>query len=97
MATKKSATSRPVRTSAKSAKRAPAKSKSKLKPPSRRSVQTLVSIPDDVVLSPQSEAPRDLRGQDRSVRKKQVREMSWAEFDRLIHGLARTVGKSFKP
>ncbi len=36
-------------------------------------------------------------GQDRSNRTKNVLELSWAEFDRLVEGLARSIRKAFKP
>jgi hypoxanthine phosphoribosyltransferase len=44
-----------------------------------------------------SEVPRGLVGQDRSGRKSTVRELSWAQFDEVIHGLAREVRSSFIP
>ncbi|MGQ0508261.1 MAG: phosphoribosyltransferase [Myxococcaceae bacterium] len=65
--------------------------------PKKQQVQRMVSIPRDVVLSPQSELPRHVRGQDRSRRKKSVEELSWRHFDELIQQLAKEVQETFKP
>lgn len=69
------------------------------KPPAKKNVERIESIPDDVVLAPQAEAPRGLaameRGRPSGAGK--VREMSWMEFDRLVQGLARDIRKRFKP
>lgn len=62
-----------------------------------KNAATLRSVPDDVVLAPQAEAPRHLIGQDRSGPKSRVRELSWAQFDVHVQALARTVKASFKP
>lgn len=59
-------------------------------------VQRIVSIPDDVVLSPQSEPPRHLSGVDRSGSRSAVKELTWAEFDRLVQALARQIKRSFR-
>lgn len=61
-----------------------------------RRVERIRSIPEDVVLAPQAEAPRGLASMERS-RKSRVREVSWMEFDRLVHEMARTIRKQFKP
>lgn len=62
-----------------------------------KDAQTLRSLPPDVVLAPQAEAPREnLHGQDRSGNRSRVRELSWAQFDRHIQALAREVKKAFK-
>ena len=53
----------------------------------------MVSIPPDVVLAPQAEPPR-VPGPDRSTRSGKVRELSWADFDRMVQTLARAVAKS---
>jgi uncharacterized protein len=36
-------------------------------------------------------------GNDRSGQKRDIRELSWAEFDQLVQGLARDAAKRFKP
>ncbi|MHB8874777.1 MAG: phosphoribosyltransferase [Myxococcaceae bacterium] len=36
-------------------------------------------------------------GTDRSGGKSQFRELTWAQFDRLVQSLARQIGQSFKP
>jgi hypoxanthine phosphoribosyltransferase len=53
----------------------------------------LVSIPPDVVLAPQAEAPR-IPGPDRSARPGKVHELSWSDFDRMVQTLAKAVAKS---
>ncbi|MDY7226903.1 phosphoribosyltransferase [Hyalangium rubrum] len=71
--------------------------KSKPSPkPSKQQVEKLVSIPSDVVLAPQVEAPRTPTGRDQSRQRSAVKELSWAHFDRAVQELARTIGKSFK-
>ncbi|MCI0571719.1 MAG: phosphoribosyltransferase domain-containing protein [Myxococcaceae bacterium] len=69
------------------------------KAPSARRVaaEKLVSIPEDVVLSPQSEVPRQLLArEDRSRQRTPVRELSWAEFDKQVQGLAKAVRARFR-
>lgn len=72
-------------------------------PEARRNAERIVSIPDDVVLSPQSEVPRHLLGQgreaDRSGGRRQgdVRELSWAGFDQQVQALSRAVHARFRP
>jgi hypoxanthine phosphoribosyltransferase len=63
----------------------------------KRSAKTVISIPDDVVLSPQAEPPRGPLGQDRSGRRSMTTELSWAEFDRRAQSLARKVAKDWAP
>lgn len=46
-------------------------------------------------LSPQSEVPRGLLGQDRSGARSLVREMSWAQFDGAVQGMAREISASY--
>ncbi|WP_225413364.1 phosphoribosyltransferase [Stigmatella hybrida] len=65
--------------------------------PSKRKVEKLVSIPDDVVLAPQVEAPRQQAGRDLSRQRSAVRELSWADFDRAVQGLARAIRKAYAP
>jgi hypothetical protein len=65
--------------------------------PSQKQVETLVSIPSDMVLAPQVEAPRQFTGRDQSRQKTSVQELTWAEFDRTVRALALTINKSFKP
>ncbi len=50
-----------------------------------------------MVLSPQTERPRNPVGLDQSTRTEKFRELSWAQFDHLIQALAARVSKSFKP
>lgn len=38
-----------------------------------------------------------LAGTDRSRQKSRFRELSWAEFDRLVQALARNIGQSYSP
>jgi hypoxanthine phosphoribosyltransferase len=68
-----------------------------VKKPAGRTVQKIVSIPEDVVLAPQAEAPRGLAALERPQREGAIKELSWAEFDRLVQGIAREVKGSFKP
>lgn len=63
----------------------------------REAAEKIVSIPEDVVLAPQSEVPRQLLGSDRSRQRGAVRELSWAEFDRQVQALARAVLERFRP
>jgi hypothetical protein len=63
----------------------------------KQQVEKLVSIPSDMVLAPQVEAPRQLTGRDQSRSNRSVQELSWAEFDRAVQTLARTISQSFKP
>jgi len=60
-------------------------------------VDRIESIPEDVVLAPQAEVPRQLASLERTRARGRVREMSWMEFDRLVQGLARDIKKGFKP
>lgn len=63
-----------------------------------RKVERIESIPSDVVLAPQAEAPRERGAWDRQRRfANSPKEMSWMEFDRLVQGLARDIKKGFKP
>lgn len=64
----------------------------------RRDAQKLVSIPADMVLAPQVEAPRQPTGRDQSRgRSAGVRELTWAEFDRAVQELAAAIRGSFSP
>jgi hypoxanthine phosphoribosyltransferase len=71
------------------------KGKSALKP-SKQKVEKLVSIPSDLVLAPQVEAPRMPTGRDQSRQRSAVRELSWADFDRAVQEMARAIRKSYK-
>lgn len=65
---------------------------------SRQQAEKLVSIPSDVVLAPQVEAPRQPTGRDQSRgRSAGLRELTWAEFDRAVQELAGAIRKSFAP
>ena len=64
---------------------------------SKQQVEKLVSIPADVVLAPQAEAPRLPSGRDLSQQRSSVQELSWADFDRAVQQLALAIKKSFKP
>ncbi len=55
------------------------------------------STPPDLALSPQSELPRGLRGEDRSGPRNLVSEMSWAQVDEAVRALAREVSVAFSP
>jgi uncharacterized protein len=46
-------------------------------------------------LSPQSEVPPGLLGQDRSGARSLVREMSWAQFDGAVQGMAREISAAY--
>jgi hypoxanthine phosphoribosyltransferase len=75
----------------------PSSKKGKSSPkPSKQKVEKLVSIPSDIVLAPQAEAPRTPTGRDQSRQRSVVQELSWAEFDRAVQQMARTITKSFK-
>jgi hypothetical protein len=61
-------------------------------------VEKIVSIPEDVTLSPQSAGPPPgLRGQDRSRQRERVHELTWARFDQMVTSLARQIRKAFRP
>jgi hypoxanthine phosphoribosyltransferase len=62
----------------------------------KKGAAKLLSIPSDVVLAPQAEAPR-VPGPDRSRRNAPVKELSWAQFDRMVQKLAREVAQKFRP
>ncbi len=64
--------------------------------PSKQKVEKLVSIPSDVVLAPQAEAPRMPTGRDQSRQRSSVQELSWADFDRAVQQMASAVRKAFK-
>ncbi|MBN1207910.1 MAG: phosphoribosyltransferase domain-containing protein [Myxococcaceae bacterium] len=64
---------------------------------SKQKVEKLVSIPSDVVLAPQAEAPRMPTGRDQSRQRSSVQELSWADFDRAVQEMARAIRKTFKP
>lgn len=64
--------------------------------PSTKKVEKLVSIPSDVVLAPQAEAPRMPTGRDQSRQRSSVQELSWADFDRAVQELARAIRQDFK-
>lgn len=64
----------------------------------RSQAERLVSIPTDLVLAPQAEAPRQPTGRDQSrSRSAGVRELTWAEFDRAVQELAGAIRESFAP
>src|SRR6185312_5665579 len=65
--------------------------------PSPRAVKAPVSIPDDVVLAPQAQVPSHAIGLDRSTHKGSARELSWAEFDRVVREMARQVAQRYRP
>ena len=64
--------------------------------PSKKSVEKLVSIPLDMVLAPQAEAPRTPTWRDQSQQRSSVQELSWADFDRAVQEMARSIRQSFK-
>jgi hypoxanthine phosphoribosyltransferase len=63
---------------------------------SKQKAEKLVSIPSDVVLAPQAEAPRMPTGRDQSRQRSFVKELSWADFDRAVQEMARTIGQVYK-
>jgi hypothetical protein len=64
----------------------------------RAQAEKLVSIPEDVVLAPQVEAPRQPTGKDQSRgRHAGIRELTWAEFDKAVQELASAIRESFEP
>ncbi|MBF5045051.1 phosphoribosyl transferase [Aggregicoccus sp. 17bor-14] len=63
----------------------------------REQAQRIVSVPADFVYAPQVEVPRQLTGRDQSRQKTSVQELTWADFDRHVQGLARSVQAVFKP
>ncbi|HVG62625.1 MAG TPA: phosphoribosyltransferase [Hyalangium sp.] len=63
---------------------------------SKKKAEKLVSIPSDVVLAPQAEAPRMPTGRDQSRQRSSVKELSWADFDRAVQEMARAIGKVYK-
>jgi uncharacterized protein len=65
--------------------------------PSKQKVEKLVSIPSDVVLAPQVEAPRMPTGRDQSRQRSSIRELMWADFDRAVQEMARAIRGAFKP
>lgn len=65
--------------------------------PSQKQVEKLVSIPSDMILAPQVEAPRQHTGRDQSRSNRSVQELSWADFDRAVQRLARTIAESYAP
>jgi uncharacterized protein len=65
--------------------------------PSRGEVERIISIPDDVPLSPQAQPPPGGHGQDRSAQREAARELTWARFDQLVTSLARQIKRSFHP
>ncbi|HZI12803.1 MAG TPA: phosphoribosyltransferase [Myxococcus sp.] len=83
------------------AKSSPSKSSSPFPGPvkeARAQAQKLVSIPEDVVLAPQVEAPRQPTGKDQSRgRHAGIRELTWAEFDKAVQELAGAIRDSFEP
>jgi hypothetical protein len=76
---------------------APSSKQAKPSSQPKQQVEKLVSIPADVVIAPQAEAPRLPSGRDLSRQKSSVQELSWADFDRAVGTLARSIQKSFKP
>jgi hypoxanthine phosphoribosyltransferase len=64
--------------------------------PLKRKAEKLVSIPADLVLAPQAEAPRMPTGRDQSRQRSSVQELSWVDFDRSVQEMARAIGKAFK-
>jgi uncharacterized protein len=67
--------------------------KGRVSPPK---AETIVSIPPDMVLAPQAEAPRQPVGRDQSLQRSSVRELSWSDFDRAVQELARSIAQSFR-
>jgi hypoxanthine phosphoribosyltransferase len=66
------------------------------KPPPQQ-VEKIISIPPDLVLAPQTEAPRHATGRDQSRAKTRVRELTWVDFDRAVQTLALAIRQSYSP
>jgi hypoxanthine phosphoribosyltransferase len=64
--------------------------------PSKKKVEKLVSIPTDMVLAPQAEAPRTPTWRDQSQQRSAVQELSWADFARAVQEMARAIRKTVK-
>ena len=77
-------------------KRKPSQKGSPSPKSSKQKAEKLVSIPSDVVLAPQAEAPRMPTGRDQSRQRSSVKELSWADFDRAVQEMARAIGKAYK-
>jgi hypoxanthine phosphoribosyltransferase len=60
-------------------------------------VERIVSIPDDVALSPAAQPPPGGLGQDRSALREPARELTWARVDQLVTSLCRQIKRSFRP
>ncbi|WP_163786246.1 phosphoribosyltransferase family protein [Myxococcus vastator] len=81
----------------------PEKASSKKSPAaksSRMQAEKLVSIPEDLVLAPQVEAPRQPTGKDQSRGRSAssgVKELTWKEFDRAVQQLAGSIQETFEP
>jgi len=60
-------------------------------------VERIVSIPDDVMLSPQVQPPPGGLGHDRSTLPEPARELTWARVDQLVTSLCRQIKRSFRP
>jgi uncharacterized protein len=60
-------------------------------------VEPIVSIPDDIPLSPQAQPPPGGLGQDRSTLREPARELTWAHVDQLVTSLSRQIKRSFRP
>jgi uncharacterized protein len=67
------------------------------KAPSKAQAQRIVSVPADFVYAPQVEVPRQLTGRDQSRAKTKVQELTWADFDRHVQGLARATTAVARP
>jgi hypoxanthine phosphoribosyltransferase len=76
---------------------APSSKQAKPSQQPKQQVEKLVSIPTDVVIAPQAEVPRLPSGRDLSRQKSSVQELTWADFDRAVQTLARSIQKTFKP
>jgi hypoxanthine phosphoribosyltransferase len=55
------------------------------------------SIPSDVILAPQAEAPRERAVIEEGRGARSVREMTWSDFDRYVQSLAAEIRKEFEP
>jgi hypoxanthine phosphoribosyltransferase len=54
------------------------------------------SIPSEVILAPQAEAPRERSMIDEGGGDRSVREMTWSDFDRHVQSLAAEIRKAFE-
>lgn len=63
----------------------------------RRAPARPASAEPDIEAYGEAEVPPAVLGQDRSRQRTRFRELTWAQFDTLVQGLAREISQSFEP